>query len=85
MGTKKVRTMMEVERWSPSRTQRGLDTVTLGSLGGNAMMSYQDTDDASSTDPVACGVQSPVWLVYDILEKRDSVTLQAGAMGIRKK
>lgn len=48
-------------------------------------MSYQDTDDAASTDPVACGVQSPVWLVYDILEKRDSVTLQAGAVGIRKK
>lgn len=33
-------------------------------------MSYQDTDDAASTDPVACGVRSPVWLVYDILRKK---------------
>lgn len=49
------------------------------------MRSYQDIDDAASTDPVACGVRSPVWLVYDILEKRDLVTLQAGAVGIRKK
>lgn len=49
------------------------------------MRSYQDIDDAASTDPVACGVRSPVWLVYDILEKRDLVTLQAGAVGISKK
>lgn len=49
------------------------------------MRSYQDRDDAASTDPVACRVQSSVWLVYDILGKRDLATLQAEAVGIGRK
>lgn len=60
--------------------------LPLGTMEGDAgKRSYQERGDAASTDPVACRVRSPVWLVYDILEKRDLVTLQAGAVEIRRK
>ena len=76
---------METKEWSQDLEGPG-HCYPLRSLEGNAgMRTYQDRDDAASTDPVACGVRSPVWLVYDILEKRDLVTLQAGAVGIRRK
>lgn len=47
----------------------GIQTLLpAGTLEGDAgMKSYQDRDEAASTDPVACRAQSPVWLVYDIL------------------
>lgn len=62
------------------------DYYPLGTVEGDAgKRSYPERDDAASTDPVACKVRSPVWLVYDILEKRDLVTLQAGAVDIWKK
>lgn len=58
----------------------------MGTVKGNARKrSYQERADAASTDPVACRVQSPVWLVYDMFEKRDLVILQAGAVEIWRK
>lgn len=75
---------METEEWSQGLegSRHDLWEAWKGMLG---MRNYQDRDDAASTDPVACGVQNPVRLVYDILEKRDLVTLQAGAVGDKGK
>lgn len=84
-GTQKARTRMETEMWSQDLEESG-HYYPLGTLEGDAgKRSYQERDDASSTGPVACRVQSPVWLVYDILEKRALVTPQAGAVEIRRK
>lgn len=76
---------METEKWSQDLEESG-HYYPLGTLEGDAgKRGYQERDDAASTGPVACRVRSPVWPVYDILEKRDLVTLQAGAVEIGRK